>query len=792
MRGINTYLYQLLVLGALLLLALPASTQTKEDILEMRRQRSLSQEIKPNNKSNKSPLSGLSVDPNKTAVQLVEELLGDGFEYGDNVTNAVLIGHAQANGFFDGSGSNIGMSNGIIFASGYANSAEGPNTNEGVSGNMGTPGDTDLNNIPGVNGTGDASGLEFDFVPESDTIKFQYVFGSDEYCFYVDQFNDAFAFFLTGDNPNGGSYTNENIALIPGTTTAVTIDNLNHGSIGDNIDPNVCDYCEFYIDNKNAGFGGQTTVEYDGFTTVLTAWAVVIPCTNYHIKIVIADDVDRSLDSGVFLEANSFTAASVEVIPEYTNTNLPESAVEGCNNVTLNFNIDARGDDTTIDFEILEGAGQATYNVDYTTIPAINGFPNGSFIIPAGQTTQTLEVITIDDGIAEGTELFQLLYTHDLGCDGSSTDTVKVEITDHLAVDITPFGTVSILCGDSTSLWVDVADGYPDYTYTWSNGAGNIDSIRVWPIANTDYTIGVSDQCGYNNSYTFSVEVQGPVAEITGEQTICAGDTVVLYASGGVSYLWNDNSTLDSLIVTPEVNSDYSVMVTTDLGCQASTTVSVPVNPLPNVSISPFPNVCVDNEAFVLTQGSPSGGTYFGEGVNHNADDFIFNATGLNPGDQVDIIYAYSDANNCENRDTLAISVVGLPEVTFHPNDNRFCIDEGLIDLSAGSPAGGYYYGPGVSSLDVQFDPDSTTTGIGQHIISYSFTDANTCTNTKDTIVEVLALPDISFSNIPGVCVDNGVFLLEQGNHHPEGVYSGPGVNSTTGEFDPIVAGGIG
>ncbi len=52
--------------------------------------------------------------------------------------------------------------------------------------------------------TYDASMLEFDFIPESDTLHFKYVFGSEEYSDYVNsQFNDVFGYFVSGPNPLG-------------------------------------------------------------------------------------------------------------------------------------------------------------------------------------------------------------------------------------------------------------------------------------------------------------------------------------------------------------------------------------------------------------------------------------------------------------------------------------------------------------------------------------------------------------------------------------------------------------
>jgi len=282
--------------------------QINKDLLEQRVKDI--QEYKNAQNGIKAPSSGLMVDANKTAIELVEELLGEGFIMGDNVFNVQLIGAASSNGFFNGSASNIGMNNGVIFSSGNALSAEGPNSNGSTSGDLGNSGDPDLDMLPGIMGTHDASGISFDFVPGSDTIRLQYVFASEEYCQYVDSFNDVFAIFLTSNEDDGYNYSNTNMAVIPDTDLPVSINTLNHGSIGDQIDPNICDYCEFYVDNQPDGNGAGSSVEYDGFTTLLSAKAVVSPNKEYQIKIVIADNMDGVLDSGIFLNANSFTSVS--------------------------------------------------------------------------------------------------------------------------------------------------------------------------------------------------------------------------------------------------------------------------------------------------------------------------------------------------------------------------------------------------------------------------------------------------------------------------------------------------
>ena len=80
------------------------------------------------------------------------------------------------------------MTNGIILSTGDVNVALGPNNSgseELGGGNFGL-GDSDLDILEGSGiGTNDAAILEFDFIPTGDTVKFKYVFGSEEYPEYV-------------------------------------------------------------------------------------------------------------------------------------------------------------------------------------------------------------------------------------------------------------------------------------------------------------------------------------------------------------------------------------------------------------------------------------------------------------------------------------------------------------------------------------------------------------------------------------------------------------------------------
>lgn len=225
-----------------------------------------------------------------TADEIAAYLAGDGVI----IDNAVVNCHNLAFGKFECVDCNVGIDSGIILTTGRVTNITGPNNSGSTGTSNGWPGDPDLDAYPGVGVTHDACILEFDVYSPGDSLGFDYVFGSDEYPEYVGSINDAFVFWISGP----GYAVPTNIALIPGTTLPVTIDNVNAGS-----------YPMYYVPNGTGGVGVWGSdpyyIEYDGFTTVLSAQAVVTPCEWYHLKLSIGDESDFVWDSGVFIKAKS-------------------------------------------------------------------------------------------------------------------------------------------------------------------------------------------------------------------------------------------------------------------------------------------------------------------------------------------------------------------------------------------------------------------------------------------------------------------------------------------------------
>ncbi|MEN9323832.1 MAG: hypothetical protein RL699_1612 [Bacteroidota bacterium] len=208
---------------------------------------------------------------------------------------------------------NLGLSNGLLLSTGNAQIAIGPNNVGNKSQVTATPtqGDPDLALLCGQT-VRNVSVVEFDFVATGQELNFDYVFASEEYPEFANtSFNDTFGFFLRGPGLTGPFAGNaQNIALIPTSTTVpITINNVNNGTA--NAGP--CEYCIYYVNN---GTGNppvpNSTIQYDGFTTPLRAYAPLQCGQVYHIKLAVGNVSDNQYDSAVFLK--NFTIQPLELV----------------------------------------------------------------------------------------------------------------------------------------------------------------------------------------------------------------------------------------------------------------------------------------------------------------------------------------------------------------------------------------------------------------------------------------------------------------------------------------------
>jgi hypothetical protein len=257
-----------------------------------------------------------------TKEELVATLMMDAQIAYQNVsyTGSYLAAGLFSKGLEDG----LGIESGLILSTGRIdNAANLHNTCYKTTTVNRRRGDYDIAALTGGAPTYDAAILEFDFMPEGNQLMFKYLYGSEEYGEWVNSnFSDVFGFFING----------QNIALVPHTTQAVSANSINNQVNAqlyrDNAYPSppVDNLALYNATPCEDTVSTQYKTEFDGFTAVLTATADVTPGVWHHVKLVIADTLDFSIDSVVLIQGKSFTSTPMaEDTP--LPSDLPDSIV---------------------------------------------------------------------------------------------------------------------------------------------------------------------------------------------------------------------------------------------------------------------------------------------------------------------------------------------------------------------------------------------------------------------------------------------------------------------------------
>ena len=245
--------------------------------------------------------------------ELVTEVLIDSeCNQAFNVTSSTGIDFGSTNGigYFEANGSSWPFENGLIMTSGDVANAAGPESGVLVDGTYAWPGDGDLEAfIPGLNAgdTNNASIIEFEFVPVSNSMSFDFIFAAEEYGTFQCTFTDAFAFLLTDSSGN-----TSNLAIVPGTDDPISVLTVRDDQYNGSCESVNAEWFANYY-----GPGGlpplTSPTNFIGHTEVMTATATVIPNEVYTIKLVVADDGDTIYDSAVFIDGGSFDIGQLDL-----------------------------------------------------------------------------------------------------------------------------------------------------------------------------------------------------------------------------------------------------------------------------------------------------------------------------------------------------------------------------------------------------------------------------------------------------------------------------------------------
>lgn len=266
----------------------------------------------------------ISIDDTKTPEELINDVLVKSSCV--SVSNTIGLGDTFTTGqksfaYFNKGASNFPFSEGIVLTTSTSREAIGPFITNRGGGSPNWIGDSDLNEALGINSI-NATVLEFDFIPLTNFLSFNYIFASNEYqSFFPCQYSDGFAFLIKEADDPAAVY--KNLAVLPNKNTVVSSTNV-HPKIEPGIGLGGTDPFDGCSAVNEQFFNGQNNsrspVNYAGQTVVLNASSNVIAKKKYHIKLVIADDAEEYYDSAVFIEAGSFKP-KIDFGPDKTTVN---------------------------------------------------------------------------------------------------------------------------------------------------------------------------------------------------------------------------------------------------------------------------------------------------------------------------------------------------------------------------------------------------------------------------------------------------------------------------------------
>ena len=394
---------------------------------------------------------------------------------------------------------------------------------------------------------------------------------------------------------------------------------------------------------------------------------------------------------GNYSWSNSSTASSISVSPT-TNTTYSVIVFAGSCSDTASISVTVNLSPTAMI------SGNTTICSGQTTTLTASGGTNYSW-----NTSSTSAAIT--DNPTTNTS-YTVFVTNASGC----ADTASVAIV-VVPVPIASISGNNTICS-GTSVTLTASGGN---NYSWNTGA-TTSSVSVSPTTNTTYSVIVSaGGCADTTNILVSV-IASPVASVSGNTTICSGQTTTLTALGGGNYLWSTGATTSSITAT--VAGTYSVVVSAG-GCSDTASILVVANPSPNANITGNNIICTGQNAILTASG---GGNYlWNPGGQTNA------AIAVSP--SVFTIYSVTvSIGNCT--DTSSSSVTVNPNPTANAGTD-VTINYGDVTILSASGGGTYLWNTDETTVSISVSPTATT--------SYTVivTDANGCTDVAVVPVSV-------------------------------------------------------
>ncbi|MGV3610626.1 MAG: PKD domain-containing protein [Fluviicola sp.] len=354
-------------------------------------------------------------------------------------------------------------------------------------------------------------------------------------------------------------------------------------------------------------------------------------------------------------------------------------------------------------------------------------------------------------------------------CSGSTTVTITVN-----PLPIVNAGPNTTLCNQPIpfTLTPTPAGGTWTGSNVTSGGVFTPNGTGTFPLV---YSFTNGNGC--TNTDTVLVTVVDPTPASAGPDSArCFGTGTITLVGSPAGGTWSGTSITAGGVFNPNVVGTHSLVYTFGTGtCLSRDTMLMTVNPLPTVDAGPNFAVCIDAGIQTLN-GTPPGGTWTGTGITNPMGEFTPSVAGA--GNRI-LTYSFTNANGCTATDNLTITVNPLPVVNAGP-DTTACDQPNPFQLSQ-SPAGGTWTGMNVSSTGL-FTPNGT----GTFTLTYTFTNANGCTNSDTRNVTIISPTQPDAGPDFAVCIDAPNVTLSP---TPTGGTWTGSFTTAGGIFNPTIAG---